>query len=576
MTWLCLIFFCAGLTGSVLATPWVVLIARQLGAIDKPDGFRKAHRGATPRMGGLAVAFGFLCAIGLCLWLSPMLRTELISDFPLSLCSSVALLLVLVIGMVDDVRGLGAMSKLLMQAGVALLLYHDGFSIERVYLFGGQLDFGTMAIPVTVFWFLACMNIWNLIDGMDGLASGVGMIVALTLLLAALALGHPGVAWTAAGLAGALAGFLLFNFAPARIFLGDTGSLFLGAMLGMLAIRGSLKSGMTVAILIPILAMGLPIVDTSFAIIRRWVRNLPWNVADHGHLHHRLLAFGLSQQQASLFFYSFTILLCAASLASIGLQSDSLPIMLVAIALFGMLVVFAARRDERQRFVADVRYRFQQRRWERQAACIIWEAIQRLPKCPDQSAVLSLAQKTFGKLGCTSFGITWEREGELALHRWFDVHSPAAPSAQASAAGQTQLRFTLTAGESDHLVLDYWQDLSANPTAKGEGDRSTAASIPLTIACRYLPRWNSEFLARLAALADQASSPTINRDEEDDRPLPSQVSRQLNGHISERVADQRAGTQAPLAKQLAKRMGKRLVEQKTISPAIIKTMGVKR
>ena len=128
---------------------------------------------------------------------------------------------------------------------------------------------------MTMLWFLACMNVWNLIDGMDGLASGVGLLVSGTLMLVAIQHGNPGVAFLAAALAGSLAGFLLYNWHPACIFLGDSGSLLIGLLIGVIGVQGSLKEGSAISILFPILAMGLPISDTAMAIFRRWVRNLP-------------------------------------------------------------------------------------------------------------------------------------------------------------------------------------------------------------------------------------------------------------------------------------------------------------
>ncbi len=159
-----------------------------------------------------------------------------------------------------------------------------------------------MAVPgllVTMLWFLACMNIWNLIDGMDGLASGVGLLVSGTLALVAIWVDNPGAAILAAALAGGLAGFLLYNWHPACIFLGDSGSLLIGLLIGIIGVQGSLKEGATISILFPILAMGLPITDTAMAIFRRWVRNLPLSSADRRHVHHLLIGLGLNPRQAA-------------------------------------------------------------------------------------------------------------------------------------------------------------------------------------------------------------------------------------------------------------------------------------
>src|SRR5829696_4738178 len=270
MPWFCLVLFCAAFATTVLTTPWVIALARRFGAVDAPDGFRKIGHGATPRMGGIAVAIGFAVALGFYHLGAPKLGGEPWTDLPMSHPATLAALaLILIVGVIDDRVGMRASIKLLGQAIAAGLLFGGGFQIKKLFLFGLNIDLGWLSLAVTCFWFIGCMNVWNLIDGMDGLASGVGAIVAATLAIAAVAMLHLEVAYAAAAMSGALVGFLMFNFAPARIFLGDTGSLLLGAVLGMLAIRGSLKSSMTVAILIPVLAMGLPIIDTLLAIARR-------------------------------------------------------------------------------------------------------------------------------------------------------------------------------------------------------------------------------------------------------------------------------------------------------------------
>jgi UDP-GlcNAc:undecaprenyl-phosphate GlcNAc-1-phosphate transferase len=161
-------------------------------------------------------------------------------------------------------------------------------------------------LAVTLLWFLGCMNVWNLIDGMDGLASGVGLMVTGTLMYVAIDRGNYGAALLAAALAGSLAGFLLYNWHPACIFLGDSGSLLIGLLIGVIGVQGSMKGSATISILFPILAMGLPISDTAMAIFRRWLRNLPLSSADRRHIHHLLIGLGLNPRQAALLLYGFT------------------------------------------------------------------------------------------------------------------------------------------------------------------------------------------------------------------------------------------------------------------------------
>lgn len=503
MPWFCLIVFCAAFAATIVAVPWIISLAHLLGAIDSPDGFRKNHGGATPRMGGLAVAFGLLCALLALAAVAPSMLGELKGDLAHSgLATVAALLILLVIGIRDDQRGLSPMFKLAGQTLVAGLLYIDGFQIQRIFLFGYNLDFGIWALPATCFWFLGCINVWNLIDGMDGLASGVGAIVAVTLALAAGTLGNDAAACAAMALAGALLGFLIFNFHPARIFLGDTGSLLLGAVLGMIAIKGSLKSGMTIAILVPVLAMGLPIVDTLLAIVRRWLRHLPWNVADNGHLHHRLMKFGLNQRQASLFLYSFTVLLCVSSLASLGMQSDALATLFAVLGTLGLLTVFAIRRDDFAGFFEDFRRRLRHRRLEQRFARIVWETIQRLAHCGTPERLIAAAEAMAQQLCCDGFGLWYRRDGELmATRSWHATPTGAAdhPDRQL-----LQLRFTLADWPGEQLTLEFSQREDQN--------------VPLSVGGRFLCRFNRELLARIRQLlADDCTALGSTRTEVGDQ-----------------------------------------------------------
>ena len=192
------------------------------------------------------------------------------------------------------------------------------------------------AIPATIFWVVGLTNTVNLIDGLDGLAAGVSSIAAVTIFLVAMEEGIPFVAMITAALAGAAIGFLYYNFNPARIFMGDTGSMFLGFMLAGISVIGAVKSAATIALIVPILALGLPILDTTFAIVRRARNHRPIFKPDKGHLHHRLLAHGFTQKQAVLLMYVVSALfgLCALALTAVSTQAALLIIIIVAAAVF--------------------------------------------------------------------------------------------------------------------------------------------------------------------------------------------------------------------------------------------------
>ena len=358
-----LLIFALAFMGCILATPLVTRIAVWAGAIDRPDQFRRIHKGATPRLGGLGLAFGVALAIILFVQGGYLDGWPGLAEWwPRQGSVLLAASIVLAIGVVDDTRNMGPRAKLLGQAAAVIVLYAGGIRIQSLDLLGLTIDLGSpsfavslfgqsveVAVPcllVTMLWFLGCMNVWNLIDGMDGLASGVGLLVSGTLTLVAVHNQNVGVAILAAALAGSLAGFLLYNWHPACIFLGDSGSLLIGLLIGVIGVEGSLKGPSTISILFPILAMGLPITDTAMAIFRRWVRNLPFSSADRRHVHHLLIGLGLDPRQAALLLYCFSGFLCGVVLLGVALRSEFLALVLGLSGCLAFLLILTSRRDE--------------------------------------------------------------------------------------------------------------------------------------------------------------------------------------------------------------------------------------
>ena len=238
--------------------------------------------------------------------------------------------------------------------GLAIELGHPSVTVS---LLGHPFDVALPSLFVTLFWFLGCMNIWNLIDGMDGLASGVGLLVSATLTLVAIHNQNVGVAIMASALAGSLAGFLLYNWHPACIFLGDSGSLLIGLLIGVIGVQGSLKGPSAISILFPILAMGLPISDTAMAIFRRWVRNLPLSSADRRHVHHLLIGLGLNPRQAALLLYCFSGFLCGVVLLGVALRNEVLALILGISGCLAFLLILTSRLDELSSLRGDFRDR---------------------------------------------------------------------------------------------------------------------------------------------------------------------------------------------------------------------------
>lgn len=287
-----LVAFTVALAVAYFITPQVKELAIKAGAIDAPDA-RKVHKVPIPRMGGLAIYCGFVLAVLSSMHISHEIVGLLLGGT-----------MILAVGIIDDLKQLPPKVKLLGQILSAVVLVLFDIRIEWLTNpFGEMIYVDMFSIPLTILWVVALTNTVNLIDGLDGLAAGVSTIASVTILLVALEQNFWTVAILTAALAGAALGFLQHNFNPAKIFMGDTGSMFLGYTLAAVSVLGTVKSAATIALVVPIVALGLPIMDTAFAIIRRYMSGRPIFKPDKGHLHHRLLAMGLSQKQAVLLMY---------------------------------------------------------------------------------------------------------------------------------------------------------------------------------------------------------------------------------------------------------------------------------
>ena len=315
---------------ALILTPAVIAFARQTGALDKPDA-RKVHVRPIPRIGGIGIYAAFMASI-----LVQLIFADVTPEFMTSLIGlMIGGTIIVAIGIIDDYCDLPAKVKLLGQIFAAAVLV-IGFDVRIDVItdpFGDYIYLEFLAIPATIFWVVGLTNTVNLIDGLDGLAAGVSS-TAVTIFLVAMEEGIPFVAMVTAALAGAAVGFLYYNFNPARIFMGDTGSMFLGFMLAGISVVGAVKSAATIALIVPILALGLPILDTTFAIVRRARNHRPIFKPDKGHLHHRLLAHGFTQKQAVLLMYVVSALfgLCAIALTAVSTQAAALIILIVAAA----------------------------------------------------------------------------------------------------------------------------------------------------------------------------------------------------------------------------------------------------
>jgi UDP-GlcNAc:undecaprenyl-phosphate GlcNAc-1-phosphate transferase len=289
----------AALVVGLVVTPVVRHFAHGLDLLDQPGG-RKIHQVPIPRLGGVAMALAFGIAIALAMLASAdfgRIGSQQPNRIP-AIIAAVSLLFV--VGIVDDTRGMRALVKLAFQILAAVLAWSLGLSIERFHLPWGVVELGALALPITVVWIVGVINAVNLIDGLDGLASGVALTVLGAFGLLAAADGVDPTLLVVGASVGAAIGFLAYNLHPASIIMGDTGSMFLGFIVAAVGVSLTQDGVSPVAPWVPIVALGLPIVDTAWAVIRRTVRGNALFAADRGHIHHQLLRRGLSQRDAML------------------------------------------------------------------------------------------------------------------------------------------------------------------------------------------------------------------------------------------------------------------------------------
>ncbi|OHB66379.1 MAG: hypothetical protein A2V70_18960 [Planctomycetes bacterium RBG_13_63_9] len=316
-----LIAFAVAFGASLLLTAVVRAVARRWGIVDRPDGKRKLHALPVPLWGGVAV------------YLAVVLGLVVAGHGPFAAAAAPTGLytvliitagIVCVFGAIDDSWALGGRVKLVLQTCSVLPIVALGYYVDRIVAFGYPIELGWLGVPLTVAWLVGCINALNLLDGMDGLTSTVGLLTAAMLAIIATNMGNGHVAVIAIVLAGALAGFLIYNLPPASIFLGDSGSMVIGLVLGVLGIQGAMKTSTTLAITVPAVIMSLPMFDMVLALVRRRLTGKPFDTADRQHVHHRLLDRGLTQWQTLCIIGALCLTTGAAATAATIFRTDAL------------------------------------------------------------------------------------------------------------------------------------------------------------------------------------------------------------------------------------------------------------
>lgn len=287
----------------VFTVPFIKKVAAHVGALDMPND-RKIHKVPMPRLGGLAIFLGFLLGYMIFGTHSAIMNSILISSF-----------IVVLAGVVDDIKPLNAGVKFVAQlAAACIIVFYGNILLKDISAFGLYIDFGIFAIPLTIFFILGCINCMNLIDGMDGLAAGISSIYFLTIGIIAVIQSKFGLDFVLTFvMLGSTLGFLVHNFNPASIFMGDSGSMFLGLIISVIALLGFKNVTMT-SIIIPLLLLAIPILDTLFAILRRWLKGESISKPDKFHIHHQLLKRNLSQRATVIIIYVINMLFALASI----------------------------------------------------------------------------------------------------------------------------------------------------------------------------------------------------------------------------------------------------------------------
>lgn len=427
---LSLLLFLLGFMICLLLTPWVIRLAQKGNfGLDDPNQNRKRHSAPVPRLGGMPIISALSIGLVLILSVSPECST---SFFPVLLGS----VCMCGLGLWDDFKPLGARKKLAGQIAVACLVYWMGLRIDRVTYPGGawSVNLGPlMSMGLTVFWLIALPNVVNLIDGFDGLATGLGLFMAVTLGIAGWLNEQRPVAWYAFTMAGALLGFLVFNFPPARIFLGDGGAYLIGFCIAALSLASSNKGSIAAVMLVTVVGLGVPILDTTFALVRRGLRGFPLFHADDEHIHHRLEDLGFSKRRVILGVYGICLVLSLIGLSIIWSQGRTIPIAIGAVFL---LAIFALRYLQYIRSFANVGDQierlFARRRTVRYALLQAQLLELEVDRCGQAEEFWLLFNQTLRRVGFLEEGdwteeeairilVKYDRSGQLTLHAPRDV-----------------------------------------------------------------------------------------------------------------------------------------------------------
>ncbi|MBK5188203.1 MAG: undecaprenyl/decaprenyl-phosphate alpha-N-acetylglucosaminyl 1-phosphate transferase [Gemmatimonadaceae bacterium] len=492
MPQLVLAFLIAAFAAAAI-TPLVISGAKHWHLLDAPDETRHLHDRPVPRLGGVAVFIATMLGIASTLIYRPGSNALTPEWHHLVLALLLGGTVLFGAGLIDDLRRVRPITKIIAQCIAALIVAKLGFRIEILGIGSSVLHLGWISIPLTILWIVAVTNAFNLIDGLDGLATGIAIVALATVFAAATILGNLEVATVSLVLIGALIGFARYNFSPARIFLGDSGSLFIGFMLAVLSMHGSIKSATAVLVAIPLFALAVPLLDVSVSILRRWLRGVPIFSPDARHIHHRLLALGLTPGRAS-----FVLCLVAGAFAALGLLlAFAPPPALIGLALTGGIIsagifMYGIRQLDYNEFVeagaalASGIVRVRRVIRDQIHARELTPVIEGADSLRHINAILSASTPGFGFLG-----VEVERESSLSLRR-----------INGQVSGLWKLDYMLASAnpaDGEPYVLRIW-------CSSGEGSRPFGAERLAHILVPCLEKWLSSDDAIGHAVSDAHGS----------------------------------------------------------------------
>ena len=322
---------------ALIATPLARRLALSIGLMDHPDTHRKLHREPIALCGGLAILFSMIATVGVCLLTNAEFATMFTGHVYEATSLAIGAIAIVLLGVLDDRFGLRGRQKLAGQVIICMSIIAFGFTIDSISIFGMPVQLGLLAVPITLGWLLLSINSVNLIDGADGLCSSVGWIAFAALSAIGWFTGNHMESMVAAAMAGSLLGFLIFNLPPAKVFLGDAGSMLVGLILGVLAMRSWLQEESPISIAVPIVLMAIPLFDSGMAIVRRKLTGRSVFTVDRGHLHHNLMRFGIKNRWLVFVITLLSLVTASGAVLGVVFQSDVISIGTMIFAL-GSLV----------------------------------------------------------------------------------------------------------------------------------------------------------------------------------------------------------------------------------------------